>query len=396
MEFKAEYVPERRGHFPEKWIAGMKLENEIVWKNPNEKDFIVGKVGERFDGPLFHQYPDVKAHGHVGLREFHHRTFSFPSIINAEGNEIFLSAKGVGVHHDLEVESAGNPMRGDEGYLGLYDLDSAQYDKDHALLLESFDCRIAKPVAIIKLNELPSWARNEGTQVNSIAELKKLGVLKPDFDPVVYIRSAISDTRVEDICNVKNVNSLNPHNIEKIKKEIDRIAGALAGEVGKKMNPKEYVEWFVQTAATSLGKLHKNGYVHRYIHAGNMTIAGELIDFDSVEKAEYEEDENLKDLTKLDKDGNPTSKKGKEFARDIEQSEEGDVVELGILNICRKMAETVVQLYPEAFGIKKNEATMLIFEEYFPEIDKMFWENYVRECPENKYLESTQIYVNLT
>ncbi|OGG58676.1 hypothetical protein A2765_03310 [Candidatus Kaiserbacteria bacterium RIFCSPHIGHO2_01_FULL_56_24] len=396
---KPEVAPAPDSPLIEKWRAGMKLDNTVEWARDDEDIFTGLKAGETFDGPLFIQYPNEEAHGYIGLRRKHQRTFSLPRV-DAESPFHYYTMKGTGFVEDLKHKLWERmPEDLDKNYYGLYDLSSAKWDRRYSLKLMKIGVRIVEPVAILRLHELPTYAGGRvpieelrekkppapGKISDSLEALRhelasqpKSNELREMFTPVVYLRKARSDTRIDDITERVNF-GMNPDFKEVVKAELQNVMRDVGKELGRSLTPLEYIEWFAITCGENVGRMHRHGLLHRYLHPGNITLAAELVDFDSMT--------HIKDVPHDDSQAtlfNFRDAKRLAHAREIERDTKGvddDIVD-GVQKICLNLAATVAECFPDAlpeYAQKKDGFDQYLFEELFPYIDGSLWGAYLRE-----------------
>lgn len=84
--------------------------------------------------------------------------------------------------------------------------------------------------------------------------------------------------------------------IEDKKKEIKELLledakKLVSQELGRENNPltdQEYLEWFAETLGENVGLMHKNGWVHGFLHDHNITLDCRIADLGSVKQIDRE------------------------------------------------------------------------------------------------------------
>lgn len=116
--------------------------------------------------------------------------------------------------------------------------------------------------------------------------VEKIADLKKQFDPVIVVRLMRSVLRWRDLRDAENsterqamlAEACNSLNIE---------AEALGKQDHYEFNTREGKETWLKTMGYETGKgigiMQANGFVHEFLHLGNMTLAGEIVDLDSVQ-----------------------------------------------------------------------------------------------------------------
>jgi hypothetical protein len=183
------------------------------------------------------------------------------------------------LYRDVDLKGTGNlvsiggkmknvPLQGEQraatGPLGIAELGYAKTDRDVTEQFLRKGIRTYRIVAIIELQELID---GEGTHI-SVDEAKARGYLHDDETPIVEVRAFGTKMRVRDAYNRSYV--------EDAKKIV-------AAELGVQVETdRDYVDWFVSTLAKEAAKIHKAGYLHRYLNAHNITLDCRIVDLDSV------------------------------------------------------------------------------------------------------------------
>ncbi len=109
-----------------------------------------------------------------------------------------------------------------------------------------------------------------------------------NFDPVIGIRCMRSVFRIRDLRDAANPEQARIM-LEEACANLNHEA-RLLGTDAPVMNPHEqedreaYVRHIVYSFAKNAGIMHREGLAHFYLHMGNLSLAGEVVDLDSVTK----------------------------------------------------------------------------------------------------------------
>ena len=121
-----------------------------------------------------------------------------------------------------------------------------------------------------------------------------------EYKPTVAVRATRSIFRIRDVADsMKNAEATHPltmarESAKNLTIESKELSDPKKGEQGTvfEVETKEGFEKWCSFICYSLGKnmgiLQREGYVHGYLHMGNVTLAGEIVDLDSVSKAVIE------------------------------------------------------------------------------------------------------------
>jgi hypothetical protein len=249
------------------------------------------------------------------------------------GRLIFQDAEG-GLYRDIDLKGIGaifNEGRGKEAQIfqpgadkrtffpsammkntGIMDKEVALYDYKMNEKLIKAGIRTCRVLAIIELQEIFARESKYDDVVDktdpprkiSLEEAVKKGIIRKDFHPVIEVRAFGTRARIQNILYDEN-NELRIKNYGMETEDYGRPLSSdayaklmledakklVSQELGLKkiMSNADYLEWFAKTLGHNLGLLHKNGWMHNYIHAGhNITLDCRLVDFDSVTQAKKE------------------------------------------------------------------------------------------------------------
>ncbi len=171
-----------------------------------------------------------------------------------------LDIKGVGP----SALKRGPRHENDFSDTGTYDLRLARRDRDYALKFLRQGARVALPVGIIKLRQV----YDKGGRI-SMDEAKKRGLVSPIREPVLYLRGVESSLRLNDAEHADMRAYFYAHRKERGWRTMT-----------------DYGAWLASEAAKSLAIIRNSGLDFQWPHSQNFTIAGEILDFDSVMKPE--------------------------------------------------------------------------------------------------------------
>lgn len=141
----------------------------------------------------------------------------------------------------------------------------------------------APPEAVVeKEKELLALLNERETLTRGARDVKK------DFQPVIAIRLMRSVFRIRDLVDAESPDQARfmlEEAIDNLKKEahtlgLDEPPFSLHEAKGR----EAFVEFLATWYGKNLGILMKNGQSHQFLHMGNLTLAGEVVDLDSVGK----------------------------------------------------------------------------------------------------------------
>ena len=154
---------------------------------------------------------------------------------------------------------------------GIFNLTNARADIKTSLRFNELGIRTTLPLALIELKEIVC-----NGEIINIEQAKKRNLIFETDTPVIEVRAFGSAMRIDDLGN--NRESVNIKIISDAINLIRRESGL------QEMSFDEYVKWFTATLGANLGKMHNNGFVHGYLHSGNITVDCRIVDLDSVRK----------------------------------------------------------------------------------------------------------------
>ncbi len=230
----------------------------------------------------------------------HNRTVGFYTNIfrehNPESNLNYIDAKGTSNWLNREItrgqpRATRLPMKSRDGMWGLMNKSEAEHDHKIQKIFKKIGIRTHESIGYYELKYI--YLGSEKVEVSKYFELPK------DFVPVQQIRGFATPYRIDDITSDQS----GYNKVDQEKSSKDKILEAMllaSNETGLDMlDPESYLLWFVQTMAKNIGLMHKNKFVHKYLHSGNITLDARIVDFDSVSTFAEE-------LTQIDDSGYPT------------------------------------------------------------------------------------------
>ena len=297
----------------ERLVRLVPVKNKVIWVNPNFPNLPFGlKLNEQTPLGLFVKsvLPENPATGK--LKEgsqigehlpSHHRSILLTRAMLADNNgQVYrdIDLKGIGYVstkgyeeylHGAEVEVntlASVQSRGESGYYGLFEEISAMYDRDKSEEFNALGIRTPRALAIIRLLEV---IYKDG--MVSISSLKEKGILPQDSSPVIEVRVFRNKARISDYACTRPGNyslfardygsdDFLPRVLLADAKEIIRQELGLNSEI----SDSDYFKYLVKLVATNIGLMHKSGWMHNYLTVHNITLNGDIADFDSVSQLE--------------------------------------------------------------------------------------------------------------
>lgn len=155
-----------------------------------------------------------------------------------------------------------------QGMLGILERGAAETDASIAEYFISSGIRTYRIVAITKLKELI----NNGKRY-SIDEAKREGIIPNESEPVISIRAFGTRNRIDDI-------SSRPDSFEDARLMVAQELRRDPVGFGK----PEYFRWFANTLAENVARMHKAGFVHKFLSSHNLTLDCRIVDLDGVHR----------------------------------------------------------------------------------------------------------------
>lgn len=169
---------------------------------------------------------------------------------------------------------------------GGNDLASARHAFKYQHILEKIGVRTYKSLFVTKLNE---WMyKGNKVPISEIPVAAKDAEVKGENDAIpegyvlaAEVRACRIKTRMQAI---EERSAPSEENRAYIRREIDRARKLVAEEKGlPDLSVNDYLEWFIDAHGQNLGRMHAGGYVHRFMHAGNVTLDCRILDLDSMQ-----------------------------------------------------------------------------------------------------------------
>jgi len=111
--------------------------------------------------------------------------------------------------------------------------------------------------------------------------------LEENFSPVLAVRCMRSVFRIRDLADARPelAKSMLRETIDNLKQE-SRVLGQQVPDfdVDNPNGLTEYVKSIIEWIGHNLGILKREGLTHNYLHMGNISLAGEVVDLDSIQK----------------------------------------------------------------------------------------------------------------
>ncbi len=185
----------------------------------------------------------------------HGRSVKLVSRFELDGKQVeALDIKGTG-----PSELKARPEKPDDW--GTFDVRRAADDASYAQTFHELGLKVALPVAILRLHEIYD---NNGKRV-SVGEARKKGLVLPGRQPSLFLRAVESPMRWNDANKEDALRFFNEH-----RKQYGWA------------NITDYAAWVARNVGKSLAVIRNNGLHFCFSHGGNVTLAGELVDFDGV------------------------------------------------------------------------------------------------------------------
>jgi hypothetical protein len=374
----------------------MNLPNVVLWASEFAKQHLGMQTKSQYSGPLFTWYPGQKVQGTFGIRKNHHRSFNLATLPDLSISHLkHISAKGSGYYNGQGIQEWG--LEGDHGYYsGLMSVDAAKTEWRSAQKMKALGVRVVEAIAVVKLTSLPIRSYGGTTHIVPVDSLKDTGkITNLDFQPAVLVRAGRSDTRIEDT-NIEQTDTNNKSDQAKhmslLRRELPHVIDNLNKELGLRLTPKSYTQWFADACGRNLGKMHAAGVVHKYIHPGNITLAAEIIDNADVEdfilpdmSAPVSFTNILEAITATEHTKNVIAL----IKRDLDMPDDS---ELGMWPIIFQLAHDVSATFSDDFKEEvdawSGDITTYYIEELCPEVDDTFWRAYLEEAPAMSFLHN--------
>ncbi len=127
----------------------------------------------------------------------------------------------------------------------------------------------------------------EAQTVEEKKQYREMAVnIKEEFQPVVMIRAMRSIFRLRDFknatCNERDV--MLKEACENVNMEMKALRRDEHFSVESEEGKKEFLRFIIHWYGKNVGLMHGVGMVHAFLHMGNLSLAGEIVDLDSVQK----------------------------------------------------------------------------------------------------------------
>jgi hypothetical protein len=142
--------------------------------------------------------------------------------------------------------------------------------------------------AVSQLRALADEARERGDmeeQEEFLAKIRDLKDRENGYKPVIEVRLMRSVLRLRDLKDAEP--ALRQEMLDEacrcLNIEQQALGSDLRFEAKTPEGRKQWLEFMVGAIGKNLGILHRHGLVHMFLHMGNLTLAGEIVDLDSVQ-----------------------------------------------------------------------------------------------------------------
>jgi len=163
-------------------------------------------------------------------------------------------------------------------YYGLLDEAEALRESNNAELFARLGIRSERVLCVTELDELMdddgpkpvSYFRSDSTPTERR--------ISDNFVPALLIRALRTNTRLSQMSGAGLPGERAPG---EIRRAMELVSEEI-NEPGMRDDPRRFVRWFAGSLGHDLGVMHRNGYVHRWLHGQNVTLDARIIDLDSV------------------------------------------------------------------------------------------------------------------
>lgn len=264
------------------------LRNRVYWVNPHiQMPFNIKRGRSVPLGRMLTNENPGKNNLSLETHNFHYRSALLGKVVfkdnegriyrdvdlKGTGDLVFdLGSKQLILNPLLEYNEPDDvPQRSLTGPFGLTEFGYAKTDRDMSEKFLQKGIRTYRVMAIIELLELIS----DGNKY-SLAEAKRRKIINEDDEPVIEVRAFATKMRVINGLQAKP-GSLSSAYIEDAKKLMTRELGR-----EEQLSNYEYIKQFAIWLGQSLGIMHREDFVHRYITIHNITLDARLVDLDGV------------------------------------------------------------------------------------------------------------------
>lgn len=228
----------------------------------------------------------------------HGRSASIPARFRDRYGNIYnyVNFKGIGQPY----YGGFGPMHPGGDLKGLVSWRYAHRDQVLSDMLLEYGFRTSIVLYIVKLRQLPG---RDG-KLHPVEALVR-GSKKEENTPVVITRGMRCFFRIGDLCNSDS---------EEKKDLLAHVIHLLKDEGFEIKNREEYLLWFTSTIAKQLSILYEVRARHGYLTEHNITLAAEIVDFDSMTSRKLVESDKQTSLEEMLEDVNRANDSIKELA----------------------------------------------------------------------------------
>jgi len=262
-------------------LPAVPVDNKVAWVNPHMKlpfkieegkptDLIAFFTSRPKEGEKIRHLEVAGIHkrsglvGRVVFQDTEGRLYRDIDQKGGGGTEHVLAGVEDGrFRKEFSVRKFAGERKGDSPYGLLAHVDHVTTDRDMAEVFLANDIRTYRVVAIVELEEI---VIGDGDKV-SVEKAREEGLLQPKDKPLIEVRAFGTKARVREA-----------HDLLLLEDAISLVSQ----EVGRKLSPAEYMEWFSETLGTQIAKMHNLGYFHRSLNNLNVTLDCRIVDLGSV------------------------------------------------------------------------------------------------------------------
>ena len=275
-------------------LPAITVDNKVIWVNSEiESPFNIENDKPTELGIFFTPDPKGEKTMNMEVMKQHNRSGILGKVIfKDKQGRLYrdVDLKGIG-HVDVADDSEKMTVRPleiledeNEQTRGIAGRGYVQRDKKMTEKFLNENIRTYRIIAITKLEEIIDKSGNKV----SIADAKKAHIIKSDDEPVVEIRAFGTRTRIGDLVET-NQQERDSH-IEDAMRLVARERGVNYDNFSR----QDYFNWFIETMAVNLARMHHNGLVHGYLSDHNITLDARVVDLDSVETIDEVDESSIK------------------------------------------------------------------------------------------------------
>lgn len=256
-----------------------------------ERKGITGRILSKLTRDRSGEIEATKGHGRSGIIGRAYFTDS-AGLLYRDLDIKGLGLIGEGVSGRLFIDLPGRSSASSNEPWGLLREGRAMYDAEisERLIREGF--RTAKPIAILRLQEII----DNGRRISTKKAVEK-GIIQEDVTPVLFIRAFGVKSRLFDVAEPTSSGWIQKP-ADESRKLIDDAKGFVAKELHvKELSDLDYLTWFSGTLGKQLAILHRTGYFSTGLDASNTTLDCRVVDLDTIN--EMPSDQEAKETNRV-------------------------------------------------------------------------------------------------